>query len=161
MTRIDFYKLASGDLRLRRYVVCRITEKAWRTGISIYIRTADHEEARLLDDMLWTFRQGSFIPHALLPEKGEIPDNVSVLIGIQREPPSGYAGLLIDLQMDHTGRIEAFERIIVVLYEDQQILQHGRQRYKEYREAGHQIETHFLDAAGNATAGPPPVKEKS
>jgi DNA polymerase-3 subunit chi len=160
MTRIDFYKLASSDLRLRRQLVCRITEKAWRTGITLYIRAGDHEEARLLDDMLWTFRQGSFIPHALLPESGEIPEHVSVLIGAQNLPPQGYAGLLIDLKLDQAAPHDAFERIAVVLNEDPLILQQGRQRYKAYREAGCQIETHFFDAAGNATTAPP-AEEKA
>jgi len=160
MTRIDFYKLASSDLRLRRQLVCRITEKAWRTGITIYIRAADQEEGRLLDDMLWTFRQGSFIPHALLSEGGGIPDNVSVLIGVQSQPQQGYTGLLIDLKLDHAAPQDTFERIVVVLNEDPLILQQGRLRYKEYREAGFQIETHFLDAAGNAVMAPP-AQEKA
>jgi len=161
MTRIDFYKLASGDPRQRRLLTCRIVEKAWRTRIKIYILATDHEEARALDDLLWTFRQGSFIPHAVLPEEGTATDGVSILIGVQTQPPPGYSELLVNMKLDHNGQVEAFERAIMVLNEDAHILRMGRQRYKEYREAGHQIETHFFDASGNATAGPPPAQENA
>lgn len=152
MTRIDFYKLASVDPRQRQVLACRIIEKAWRTGIKIYILAADTEEARLLDNLLWTFRQGSFIPHAVLSEDGNIPENVSILIGVRTQPPPGYTQLLINMKLDNANRVDAFDRVIVVLNEDPQILQLGRQRYKEYREAGHTMETHFLDASGNAAA---------
>ncbi|QFY42932.1 DNA polymerase III subunit chi [Candidatus Methylospira mobilis] len=159
MTRIDFYKLASGDPRQRRLLACRIVEKAWRTRIHIYVLAADLDEARALDDMLWTFRQGSFIPHAVLAEDGTATDGVSILIGVQTRPPPGYSELLVNMKLDHNGHVDAFERAIVVLNEDPRILRLGRQRYKEYREAGHQIETHFFDASGNAAVGPPPAQE--
>jgi len=69
MTRIDFYLLtgdaAGGETAISKdMAVCRLTNKAFLLGHRVYIHTADAAEAQRLDNLLWTFSAGSFIPHA-------------------------------------------------------------------------------------------------
>ena len=65
MTRIDFYILADSAQRSRALFVCRLAEKAYRMKHPIYIHTESEQQSALMDDLLWTFSQGSFLPHAL------------------------------------------------------------------------------------------------
>ena len=64
MARVDFYILAQPDERERQLLACKLAEKAWRPDHSVYIHTRDPADAEHLYDLLWTFRDGSFVPHA-------------------------------------------------------------------------------------------------
>ena len=81
MTRVDFYVLPTSTLHERRVLACKLTEKAWRQGINVYIHTSSGTETDIMNNLLWTFRQGSFIPH----EKSSAPladrEDMVVLIG--------------------------------------------------------------------------------
>ena len=65
MARIDFYVLAQTDERARQLLACKLAEKAWRLENSVYIHTKNAADAERLDELLWTFRDGSFVPHGL------------------------------------------------------------------------------------------------
>ena len=67
MTRIDFYILDTGAVQDRYLLSCRIAEKAWKENHRVMIQAASEQEARHLDQLLWTFRDQSFVPHGLLP----------------------------------------------------------------------------------------------
>ena len=64
MTKVDFYLLGAGH-NSHALFACRLAEKVWRLGHRVYLLAADPPAANELDDLLWTFSQGSFVPHAL------------------------------------------------------------------------------------------------
>src|SRR5690554_6973133 len=65
MTRIDFYILNSPSPDARLQYACRLAHKAWQQSRHVYLHCADEAEASRLDDLLWSFRADSFLPHAL------------------------------------------------------------------------------------------------
>ncbi|MDH5455573.1 MAG: DNA polymerase III subunit chi, partial [Gammaproteobacteria bacterium] len=65
MARVDFYVLAAADERARHMLACKLAEKAWRLENTVYIHAKDRADAERLDELLWTFRDGSFVPHGL------------------------------------------------------------------------------------------------
>src|ERR1700733_13078436 len=65
MPKIDFYILTEGDIKDCLAVACRLIEKAYRNRHRIYIHMATQPEANQLDEVLWTYRDDSFIPHNL------------------------------------------------------------------------------------------------
>ena len=143
MTRIDFYLLPGQDPHARRVTACKLIEKAYRQGHAIYLKTDSAEEARQFDDLLWTFRQGSFIPHELA---GDAPGEAPVLIG-HDAPPPGPRDVLVNMGLALTEGFAAFERIAEVVDQDEIIKQAGRVRFKAYKDAGYPPETHRLDGA--------------
>jgi len=66
MTQVDFYILSDETGTARALLACRLTEKAWKQGHRVYINTASPQQLADLDDLLWTFRAGSFIPHGVI-----------------------------------------------------------------------------------------------
>jgi DNA polymerase III subunit chi len=66
MTRVDFYVLPDADPAQRPLLACKLAEKAYGQGLKVYIHTATEGEALHLDELLWTFRAGSFLPHAIV-----------------------------------------------------------------------------------------------
>jgi DNA polymerase-3 subunit chi len=141
MTRIDFYILGSAADGGRDMSVCRLVHKAFASGHRIYIRTADDDAARRLDDLLWTFNQGSFIPHALHPTDGK--EEFQVLIG-HDEPPTECNDVLIQLAPEPFAAFERFQRVLEVVGSEENDKLKGRERFRFYRERGCTPITHTL-----------------
>lgn len=140
MSRADFYVLAGADEQARRLLACKLTEKAWRKGFTVYIRVATEREAAQMDDLLWTFRQGSFVPHGLTIHPAAA---VPVWIGPAEAPPAGVVDLCINLASEAL-EPSRYERIAEIIDQDESRRSWGRERYRQYKEDGFQLETHKL-----------------
>ncbi|MFN5745254.1 MAG: DNA polymerase III subunit chi [Methylococcaceae bacterium] len=141
MSRIDFYLLSSSDLHSRRVTACRLIEKAYRQGHTVFLKTTSEEETQLFDNLLWTFRQGSFVPHEIHPAE---PLDVPVVIG-HGAPPAAMRDVLVNLAAELPDDFDQFERIAELVDQDETVKVAGRQRYKRYQELGHSLHTHPLD----------------
>ena len=140
MARADFYIL-NGKTTASRFS-CFIANKAWTQGNSIYIFTRDPDEARKIDDLLWTFQDISFLPHALIDN---YEDNVPVIIGWSSTTPP-QADVLINLTDSIPEGIDGFKRVIAIVAEDKIQREQGRERYKAYRKLGFEIFNHEITA---------------
>ncbi|HYE35002.1 DNA polymerase III subunit chi [Methylocaldum sp.] len=143
MTRIDFYVLPTGDAHNRRLMACRLTEKAVKQDLTVFLYASSEDEERVLDDLLWTFRQGSFVAHERLDDSG-IQGEAPVVIGRQTAPQPAK-DILINLSADIPPALDRFERLIELVDQDETIKQAGRRRYRLYTDQGHTIQTHHLD----------------
>lgn len=140
MPRVDFYILPDRAAESRPRLACRLAEKAYQLGHTVYIHAASAEQARYLDDLLWTFRQGSFVPHALYPAP---PDDTSpVLIGWAEEAPA--AAVLINLTQDIPAFFERFQRVAELVDQTPETLAQSRERFRLYRERGCSPQSHKL-----------------
>lgn len=141
MTRVDFYILSGHEPHARRVTACRLIEKAFRQGHSVYLKTGSAEETRQFDDLLWTFRQGSFVPHELA---GAPEAEAPVIIG-HEAPPEGLRDVLVNMGMSMPEGFEGFDRVAELVDQEEAIKRAGRERYKQYQAQGHAITTHQLD----------------
>ena len=145
MTESVFYILNSCQPRERYIVACKITEKAYKLGKRVFILTSTAEESQALDNLLWSFKQGSFIPHEIVDSTQQQTTEVlpnSVLIGVSTSTTS--ASVLINLSTELPDNMDRFERIVEIIDQDVQIKQAGRQRYKAYQSKNFQLKTHNL-----------------
>ena len=74
---ITFYVLAGTDVGERLHTACRIISKAFQQKHNIYVHARDKAEAEQLDELLWTFRAESFIPHHLVGDGPTPPPHLS------------------------------------------------------------------------------------
>lgn len=139
-TRVDFYVLQSDDPAQRRITACRLIEKIYRQGLSIFVTLDTEDEAKQFDDLLWTFRQGSFVPHeAYDPQGGQAP----VLIGFGGMAPGGQDVLLNFGGMMPKGHDE-YPRIAEIVDQDPDVRLAGRNRYRQYQASGMELQTHQI-----------------
>ncbi len=143
MTQVDFYVLSASTPAARNVFACRLTEKAWKAGHRVFIRVSDASEATILDDLLWTFRQGSFVPHTLVDNYPNDP-LVAALIGTGH-PPEGFQELLINLSSEPPQDWEKFLRIAEIVVDEENIRREGRNRFRFYQAQGLKPITHQLD----------------
>ena len=141
MTRVDFYVLETPQPQARDKLVCRLAEKAYSMNHTIYIHTGGSEQARHLDNLLWTFRDGSFIPHQLHDEQQD--EICPVIIGYNHEPET-HSEVLINVSDEVPMFFSRFERVAEVVTQDEQQREQARERFKFYRERGYELETHNL-----------------
>jgi DNA polymerase III subunit chi len=102
--------------------------------------TADDEEARQLDELLWTFRDRSFVPHELTA-----PGRTSqarVLIGTPESAAGTDADILINASDLMPEGPERFARIVEAVDGEPARRQAGRDRYRAYRDRGLSLESH-------------------
>lgn len=135
MTRVDFY-LANGDKHL---AACKLVHKAFRLGHRIYLRTQDASETERLDELLWTFAAGSFIPHRRDGNDARVP----VMIGHEM-PPEALNDVMVSLAQDVAPYYERFQRVAEIVGAEDTDKQRARERFRFYRERGCSPETHTL-----------------
>lgn len=140
MTRVSFYILGpNGDKAVE---ACRLIDKVFRLGHPAYVLTADAGEAGRLDDLLWTYSAGSFVPHAVYRGDDQA-DAPPVLIGAG-EPPAQLHQVLITLAPQVPEWFSRFERVADLVGPDDPDKRQGRERFRFYRERGYELETHNL-----------------
>jgi len=138
--RIDFYLLKEHVPDGKLKAACRLSKKVVAQDLTAFIRAGDGEEAKRLDDLLWTFDQGSFIPHRLEGDDGE---PAPVTIG-QEAPAGGNPEVLINLGAEPPGHYRAYGRVAEIVDALDADKQRGRKRYKLYKDDGCRIETHHI-----------------
>ena len=139
MAQVDFYVLDRVDEHARLTLACKLAEKAWRLKNSIHIHTMSRTDAERLDELLWTFRDGSFVPHELLGGDTEAP--ISIGFGDDEVAPRD---LLITLCDDIPPFAEAFPRVAELVTSEAGCREKSRKRYATYRDNGHTLETHKI-----------------
>ena len=109
----------------------------------MHLHAADRQQAGRLDDLLWTFRDGSFVPHEVI-EHTEGPVESPVTIGCSGDALR-RADLLINLGDDRPEGAGAFPRVAEIVTSDENRKQRSRRLFAEYRSQGHDLETHDID----------------
>lgn len=142
MTRVDFYILPDADEDRRQVYLCRLVEKAWRTGHRIWIHIPEPGRAAALDERLWTFSQGSFVPHE---RAGDEPADPSCPILLGGGEPDAERQLLVNEGTEVPACCERFHRIAEVVNQADKTRRPGRDRYAAYRDRGYELHHHRVN----------------
>lgn len=133
--KVDFYTLTASDRRARLVAACRLAEKAYEQGLRIAVRTTSVAETAEFDELLWTFADGSFVPHAPLPAEPAVAAHTPVLVGTSGLPES-HRDVLINLAPDAPPDFSSYARVCDLVGGDEADKKAGRQRWRVYRDAG-------------------------
>ena len=140
MVQVDFYVVASGGAEGAARVACKVVEKAWQRGLRVYLHTASEAAARQVDELLWTFRQDSFVPHSLAGGDGD-GDDEAVTVGCDLAGAEGR-DVLVNLCAPLAADSARCERIAEVVSDEPQVRTAARERYAAYRDLGHELRHH-------------------
>lgn len=143
--QVDFYILKAAAARERLRTACRLAEKAWNKGHRVFIHTDSQETARNIDEMLWTYRQDSFVPHALYGDRLNVSENAlePVLVGDGTSQPADI-DVLINLSEAVPSFAHMSARVAEIVGGDDAARRTGRIRYRDYRDRGIPIQQHDL-----------------
>lgn len=139
MTKIDFYVLPEATSEARWLFACKLAEKVQRMGMRVLIAVDSEADAHQLDELLWTFKPESFVPHQLI--SGDKPSPVEITFNDQA---GDHQGLLLNLSKTIPAWFSRFERVSEVVIQEQQMLATSRERYSFYKSRGYPIDTRKL-----------------
>jgi len=143
MSTASFYVLPTESQQQRNLFACKLIEKAYRSDCFCYVLTDSIEQSQQLDDLLWTFRAGSFIPHQLYA--GELPATDRVILIGDQSPPAQWQHTVVNLSAHTLDPLEHTDRILEVLDDSAATKASARTRYRHYQQAGFEIATHKIE----------------
>lgn len=137
MPTIDFYYLTKPqDLKgITNHLLmftCRLLEKAYYKKHEIYVIAENNMQAETLDDLLWTFRDTSFIPHSLIVPEQKIKSPILITAQPQLIPP--HNDILLNLNSCITQAASNFHRILEI-FTAQAIIEGLDQKHYDYYQA--------------------------
>lgn len=141
MPRTDFYILKGNTPAAR--ISCSIAAKALAGGHTVYLLAADEAEVQRLDELLWTYQDTSFLPHALAGGDGA---DAPIQIGMPGMAHPG-ADVLINLTGSVPDCAGDFSRVVEIIDGNPARRDAGRERYRIYRERGYELHNHEIDGA--------------
>ena len=106
MADLLFYHLETQPLeRVLPQLVEKTLERGWRA----VIETASPERAEVLDSLLWTFREDSFVPHGTVGS--DVDADQPVLITTEADNPNGaHVRFFVDRAVPQS--TEGYERVV-------------------------------------------------
>lgn len=140
--RVDFYILDERSPSARLKLACKLAEKAYLASQRVLVWHTDATELRAFDEMLWTFNDGSFVPHEALGSDGA-PGEAPVLLsgGVA---PSANVDIIINLDGDIPQCLSRTARVAEIIDGDEARRRAGRARFKAYRDLGIQPASHNI-----------------
>ncbi len=138
---VDFYVLSGRRDGERLRFACRLTEKIWKMGHRIFVHSPDPSAANVMDNLLWTFKDDSFVPHCV--DTGERAPLEPIIIG-RGQAPAADCEVLVNLAEDVPDWAMNFMRIAELIPPDDIGKAHGRERFRHYRSQGCEVRTHAI-----------------
>lgn len=142
MTSIDFYILGQSQHNDRLMFACRLAEKAYSEGRRVYLHVGSEQDAQLLDDLMWSYKPESFLPHSIVGKaaatEGSIEPDTQVQIGFNQHPPH-HNDVMINLISPLPGFFSRFDRVLEVVIQDEAVLKQTREHYKFYKDRGYEV----------------------
>ena len=143
MTKVDFYLLSGAGQAARDAMACKLVDKVYQLKHKVYIHTSSQLNATQIDDALWTFRPGSFIPHSIYQPGKESTE--PVLIGYQEQLPEIH-DVLLNLTDEVPLFFSQFDRVAEFVDADENSRSQARSRFKFYKDRGYDLTTHELSS---------------
>lgn len=137
--RVDFYVSADAGEPARLRLACRIAEKAYLAKQKVVVLCADAEVLRRFDELLWTFGDGSFVPHDTITADAPCEAPVALTTG---PLPAGHTDVLVNLGNEVPAAFGKFARVAEFLDARPEIRAAGRERFKTYRGKAIEPQTH-------------------
>ena len=146
MARIDFHSNVGDKLDY----ACRLTRKIWSATpegqpVRNIVIVGEQADLKKLDELLWTFSSTDFLPHCFIDDEAAVDTPIlltddfasSALNQVPHADVMIHLG--IRMPQDVLGLVARFPRIVEVVTVNEAERLAGRERYKAYRELGHEL----------------------
>jgi DNA polymerase III subunit chi len=140
--RVDFYVTSDAGEPARLRLACRVAEKAYLAKQKVVVLCDDAEVLRRFDEMLWTFGDGSFVPHDTVTAAG-VPCDTPVAL-TTGSLPADHTDVLVNLGNGVPASFEKFARVAEFLDARPEVRAAGRERFKTYRGKSIEPQTHSV-----------------
>ncbi len=143
MTEIGFYHLVGTPLER---VLPRLLDKVLANDLRAVVLAPSAERVAVLDALLWTYDQGSFLPHGG-PRDGDASEQ-PIYLTSEEENPNGATVLVLTDGIE-PAYLSGFQRCLDLFDgKDTAALEAARERWRRWRDAGHTVTYWQQDSRG-------------
>ena len=129
--QVDFYVLGDGALTAEQ-LACRLALMAWEQGHRIAVLTETTDLANKLDELMWDYPAGRFLPHSADSGDKQAP----VIIGSSDVPIPGDSEIVINLTSTAISGPGRFKRLLEIVPGSPSQRTASRNKFRSYREQG-------------------------
>ncbi|OWQ44559.1 hypothetical protein CDL60_24000 [Roseateles noduli] len=142
MTEVNFYT----GVPDRQVYACRLLRKTQAAGLTVGVWGPMRLLERL-DQTLWTFEPGEFLPHLLLraDTPSALRERTPILLSDQLDALAGCQ-VLLNFEPGVPPGLERFERVLELVSADAEQVAAGRGRFKAYKALGLTLNHHVMSA---------------
>ena len=138
--RVDFYVSEEPGESARLRLACRVAEKAYLAKQRVVVFSDDATVLPRFDELLWTFGDGTFVPHDVVSRDGAPCD---AAVALTTGPlPADHSDVLINLAATVPAFVDRFARVAEFLDGRPEVRAAGRERFKVYRGKSIEPQTH-------------------
>ncbi|WP_068323888.1 DNA polymerase III subunit chi [Polynucleobacter yangtzensis] len=146
MARIDFHSNVNDKLEY----ACRLTRKIWSATpegepVRNIVMVGEKADLQKLNDLLWSFSGADFLPHCFIEDEAAAETPIVLTDDFTSSALNNvpHADVMIHLGMrmpaDVAALVARFPRIVEVVTVNEAERLAGRERYKAYRDLGHEL----------------------
>ncbi len=146
MARIDFHSNVNDKLEY----ACRLTRKIWSATpegepVRNIVMVGEKADLQKLNDLLWSFSGADFLPHCFIEDEAAAETPIVLTDDFASSALNNvpHADVMIHLGMrmpaDVAALVARFPRIVEVVTVNEAERLAGRERYKAYRDLGHEL----------------------
>jgi len=132
MTEILFYHLQRQSIE---HVLPALLEKSVARGWRVVVQGGSEERIEALDAHLWTYREGSFLPHGTWREAE--PAQQPILLTVNDENPNGATVRILVDSVPVPENAGTYQRIVLLFNgDDPDAVETARIRWRETKKQG-------------------------
>jgi DNA polymerase-3 subunit chi len=136
---VDFYVLESASQSAER-LACRLAMMAWEQGHRVSVLTGSESTAGSLDEIMWDYPPGRFLPHG----RGEAAVAAPVCIELDGTGIAPDRDVVINLSGQAVPEPGRFARLLEIVPGDEAQRLASRQKFREYRDLGLKPVSHTI-----------------
>jgi DNA polymerase-3 subunit chi len=129
--QVDFYVLAN-PTHSAHQLACRLAMMAWEQGHRVAVVATSQDEAESLDEIMWDFPAGRFLPH----QRGSSPANTPICIDVGEKDITPDRDVVINLADTAIPEPARFKRLLEIVPGAEQHRLASREKFREYRKLG-------------------------
>ena len=139
--QVDFYVLAP-SAPSAGHLACRLCLRAWEEGHRITVLAASESDAQQLDELMWDYPAGRFLPH----ETGHADSAVPVVIVCAPDRVPQDRGVIVNLTAEPVPDPGRFQRLLEIVPADTRLRESSRLKFRAYRSQGLQPNHHEMQS---------------
>lgn len=124
--------MLAGPAQSAHQLVCRLAMMAWEQGHRVAVIAADRDEAESLDETMWDYPAGRFLPH----QKGPSPSNTPICIDVSGADITPDRDVVINLADVAVPDPSRFSRLLEIVPGAEQDRMASRNKFRAYRKMG-------------------------
>lgn len=137
--QVDFYVLARAE-QSAEHLACQLAMMAWEQGHQVAVLADNEGGALKLDQIMWDYPPGRFLPHAL----GHSSMDTSVTINSKATEISDDIDVIINLTDTVIPNPGRYNRLLEIVPGAEKKRAASRQKFREYRVQGLDPASHTI-----------------